>query len=128
MTAEKKTLSRFLAAHKWRLIQIDKSQPLDIPVVLSFDFRKKKLHGSLGDRFFECHFDMIDETIQFSKIQTQGTTGSKDLLKQGNRLLEIVSYEGLTFDVADQTLNVYQGEKLLLMFGKMPQDEGNLHF
>ncbi|WP_257957460.1 META domain-containing protein [Parapedobacter tibetensis] len=91
------------------------------PVYIRFDKAKGSVNGFSGCNRFFGNFHNQDDYIKFNQLaSTRMACAEAHKNKLEQEFLAILRDELLRFDVADQTLNIYKDDKLLLMFGLGP--------
>lgn len=116
---ENKALT-FISKHKWKLIQLNGVTQQNSPVFLMFDAEKKRFNGYAGCNNFFGGFEMTANTLKFSQIGSTLMACDESKNKLEGELLQLMSNKSFRYDIADQTLNLYQDNKLVLMFGMSP--------
>ncbi|MNL22413.1 heat-inducible protein [compost metagenome] len=106
--------------HKWKLIQMNGVTQKDSPVFMTFDGEKKRVGGKSGCNSFFGGYEKSDGTISFKQMAGTMMACSEELNKLEHQFLTAIGDKTFRYDVADQTLNLYQNNKLVLMFGMMP--------
>lgn len=110
----------FVLKHKWKLIQMNGVTQKDSPVFMTFDGEKKRVGGKSGCNSFFGGYEKSDGTISFKQMAGTMMACSEELNKLEHQFLTAIGDKTFRYDVADQTLNLYQNNKLVLMFGMMP--------
>ncbi|MNL49477.1 heat-inducible protein [compost metagenome] len=87
------------------------------PVYMTFDGEKKRVTGKSGCNNFFGGYDKSEETLVFKQMAGTRMACSDELNKLEHQFLSLLGDKAFKFDVADQTLNLYQNNKLVLMFG-----------
>lgn len=108
----------FISKHQWKLIQMNGKTQDQSPAFMSFAVSENKVSGNAGcNRFFGTYTSSGDK-ITFGNM---GSTRMACTDQQRSRLerdfLQLLNGQSFSFDVADQTLNLYQNNRLVLMFG-----------
>lgn len=107
----------FVLKHKWKLIQMNGITQKDSPVYITFDGDKKRVAGKSGCNTFFGAYDKSDGTLSFKQMAGTMMACSEELNKLEHQFLTLIGDQTFKYDVADQTLNLYQNNKLVLMFG-----------
>jgi len=108
----------FVSKHKWNLIQLNGVTQENSPAFLIFDTDKARFNGYAGCNNFFGGFEKTATTITFKQIgSTLMACADERKNKLEADLLNLMSDKTFRYDVADQTLNLYQDNKLVLMFG-----------
>jgi heat shock protein HslJ len=81
----------------------------------------KEWEVSAGCNRISGSFELTKDKISFSKIaSTLMACPDESKNKLEGTLLKMLTDTTFRYDIADQTLNLYQGDKLVLMFGMSP--------
>lgn len=110
----------FVLKHKWKLIQMNGVTQTASPVYMTFDAGKKHIGGKSGCNTFFGGYDKSDDKLSFKQMAGTMMACSPDLNKLEHEFLTTIGDKTFRYDVADQTLNLYQNNKLVLMFGMAP--------
>lgn len=113
----------FITKHKWKVIQINGAEPSDTSAYVTFPADMKTMNGFGGCNRIFGGYELKENTIKFKGIaSTLMACADENKNKLEGTLLKMLTDNTFTYDVADQTLNFYQDNKLVLMFGKAPLD------
>lgn len=108
---------QFMQENKWTLIQIQGETYQNADVSLEFDSSKNQIFGkSACNRYFGS-YNIKGETIEFGMLAGTKMACEEEKNKMEIRYLEILSQQNFRYDIADQVLNLYQSDKIVLMFG-----------
>jgi heat shock protein HslJ len=107
----------YVLKHKWKLIQMNGVTQTSSPVYITFDGEKKRVTGKSGCNTFFGGYDKSEETLIFKQMAGTRMACSEELNKLEHQFLTLIGDKSFKFDVAEQTLNLYQNNKLVLMFG-----------
>ncbi|WP_316818778.1 DUF4377 domain-containing protein [Pedobacter nyackensis] len=110
----------FVLKHKWKLIQMNGVTQTASPVYMTFDGTKKRVGGKSGCNTFFGGYDKSDDKLTFKQMAGTRMACSEELNKLEHQFLSLIGDKTFKYDVADQTLNLYQNNKLVLMFGMAP--------
>lgn len=110
----------FVLKHKWKLIQMNGVTQTASPVYMTFDGEKKRVGGKSGCNSFFGGYNKSDNQLSFKQMAGTMMACSPELNKLEHEFLTAIGDKTFKYDVADQTLNLYQGNKLVLMFGMAP--------
>lgn len=110
----------FVLKQKWKLIQMNGVAQSNSPVYFTFDGANKRIGGKSGCNNFFGGFERNGNTLSFKQMGSTRMACSDELNKLEHQFLTALGNQTFTYDVADQTLNLYQNNKLVLMFGKTP--------
>ncbi len=109
---------KYMQENKWKLIQMDgKQMDAGILADLHFTSAELKASGTSGCNRYFGEYKIEGNTIHFSKIGTTKMACEENKMKIEKRFLEILNTDAIRFDIADQTLNFYIKDTLVLMFG-----------
>lgn len=119
-------LRHYIQKNNWKLIQ---AKHLDLSLEDNFIF----LEFNLDDNYLKLSFDSV---IYFSKVYLNQENNrisfetfypsNSALLTQNtpaSELINTLEKKTFDFDIADQTLNIYQNQELILMFAKFNSQE-----
>ncbi len=108
----------FIAKHQWRLIQMNGNTQDQSPAFIDFNVPENKVSGNAGCNRFFGSYTAKDQSISFSQMgSTRMACTDPQRNKTEQEFLRLLGNQTYTFDVADQTLNLYQKNRLVLMFG-----------
>ena len=117
-------LLNYIEKHAWKLIQLKGQSNRVYHPYLTFDFQNNTVSGYTGCSYFT---GKIAISNTFNKIQFFDLEVKKKPCMSDNRktiekeFIQLLEGETFSFDVAEQTLNLYQDNTLLLMFGFIPK-------
>ena len=110
----------FVLKHKWKLIQMNGATQTASPVYMVFDKDKNRVHGSSACNTFMGGFQKTANSITFKQLAGTLMACDEGRNKIEGEFLQLMNGGAFRYDVADQTLNLYRGNKLVLMFGMAP--------
>lgn len=110
----------FVLKHKWKLIQMNGVTQTSSPVYMTFEGETKRVSGKSGCNTFFGGYNKSDDKLSFKKMAGTRMACSPELNKLEHEFLTIIGDKTFKYDVADQTLNLYLNNKLVLMFGMAP--------
>lgn len=118
-------LINFMSRYYWKLIQMEGNSSVVYHSYFAFDFEKYQLVGDTGCGSFEIDFEVSPELdeLTFGKIRLgkqQCDVGAK--AERSQCFVDIINGGEFSFDVAEQTLNFYKDDKIVLMFGFIPKE------
>jgi len=88
------------------------------PVTINFNLEEKRFNGNSGCNNYVGAYEAGSKTIAFGPAaSTRRACLDQKLSALENKFLGILGTKDFSFDVADQTLNLYQNNHLVLMFG-----------
>lgn len=111
-----------MVKYDWKLYQYDSTLLTDKKIItrLSFDKESKKINGTDGCNNFFGPFEMVKNTITFGPI---GTTMKACMDTKTNLVSahfnKLFNTKNVTYELKDNRLYFYQGEKTLMIFSKM---------
>lgn len=117
-------LFHFMEKYYWKLIQFEGDSSVVYQSYFRFDFANHKLVGDAGCGPFEINFEVSSSEDELSFSEARYTDlGCIDEVraKRSQAFITKLNNADFTFDVADQTLNFYQNNKLVMMFGFIPK-------
>lgn len=110
----------FLAKHKWTLIQMN-GIIHDIPeIYMVFDKEKGQVNGLSGCNRFFGPYHIKGDRISFDQVAGTLMACTPEIGQAEAEFLSLLRKGDLHFDIAEQTLNIYNGKDLILMFGLSP--------
>lgn len=108
----------FVTKHKWNLIQMDGVTQENSPAFLIFEPGKNRFNGYAGCNNFFGGYEKTEDTISFKQIgSTLMACSDEEKNKLESALLKLLSEKTFRYDIADQVLNLYYDNRLVLMFG-----------
>jgi len=117
-TAEK----AFVFNHKWKLIQLDGVTQEESSAYLIFHREDQRFNGSAGCNNIFGAYEFSKGAITFKQIGSTMMACSEDRMKLENAFVNMLNDKTFRYDIADQTLNLYLGNKLVVMFGMSDLD------
>ncbi|ASZ10461.1 DUF4377 domain-containing protein [Chitinophaga pendula] len=110
---------RFIAARRWALIQLNgKTLTAPSDMWIEFDPNNMKIHGNGGCNLLSGAYESSDTTITFQQVvSTRKACIEQEANERESAFLRLLDSHTYRFDVADQTLNLYDSGKIILMFG-----------
>lgn len=107
----------FIDGKKWKLIQMDNVGKDYGKASIQFDVKNKKVSGNSGCNNFFGSFSAAADKVTFSALAgTKMACIDKDAASTETKMRNYLSEATLRFDVAEQTLNFYKDDKLVMMF------------
>ncbi|QNK62566.1 META domain-containing protein [Pedobacter sp. PAMC26386] len=107
----------FVYNHKWKLIQMDGITQDESPAYLIFHREDQRFNGSGGCNNIFGGYEFSKGAITFQQIGSTMMACSEEAMKAENTFVNLLNDKTFRYDIADQTLNFYLGNKLVLMFG-----------
>jgi len=110
----------FVFNHKWKLIQMNGITQEESPAYLVFHKEDQRFNGSAGCNNFFGGYELTSNSLTFKQAGSTMMACPEEAMKLEATFLNMISDKTFRYDLADQTLNLYQGNKLVLMFGMAP--------
>ena len=108
----------YIGKNNWKLISLNNVSQEYGDAALKFDVKTKTVNGNTGCNRFFGNYKVNGEYITFAQMgATKMACANTEVNKTETELLKIFSDRKLRFDVADQTLNFYDGDRLVAMYG-----------
>ncbi|WP_316633881.1 META domain-containing protein [uncultured Flavobacterium sp.] len=109
----------FIEKNNWKLIMLENVGQDYGPAFIKFDRNGNKVNGNSGcNNFFGTYSVSNNNHIQFGNLgSTERACLDKEVTKTEQKMLSYLTNKDLRFDVAEQTLNFYLDNKLVMMFG-----------
>lgn len=111
----------FITRYKWNLIQINGKTQSSPKAYLIFEKGNTRVSGFSGCNRIFGSFEITANTITFKNLASTMMACENNELESA--FMAIINNKSLKYDIADQTLNFYSGNKLVLMFGLAPLDK-----
>ncbi|MEK6493315.1 hypothetical protein [Myroides odoratimimus] len=117
-------MCKFVSRFNWGLIALNRNSENLPKMISSFDFENKIMAGTIDNIPFEVKFDFYFDqaTFYFRSFEIPYNAKNRASRKVKERYGRYFTDKTYRYDIAEQTLNFYQDEKLVLMFGFMPKD------
>ena len=113
----KQSILDYITKNNWKLIQMNGKNERDYPQEIRLNFDNFKISGNAGCNGFGSSYayNADEQIIAFTYFfHTEMACDNLDL---ENEFFNTIQNNVFRFDVADQTLNFYENDKLVLMFG-----------
>lgn len=108
----------FIAKKRWSLIQLNGTTLTQSAIWLEFDTAQKRFSGNGGCNRVGGNYEGDSAQIQFKQvISTRMACIDDTANERESTFLRLLNDHTYTFDIADQTLNLYDSGKVVLMFG-----------
>lgn len=107
----------FIGKNNWKLIALENVGQDYGKASIKFNVAEKKVSGNTGCNNFSGTYETNDDRISFDKIASTRMACIGEENKTEQKILSYLNNKDLRFDVADQTLNFYLNDKLVMMFG-----------
>ncbi len=113
-----KDIWSFIDGKKWKLIQLENVGKDYGKAFIRFDTKNKKVSGNGGcNNFFGTYTAKADEIIFSALGSTKMACPDKETTDTEFKMLQHLSAATVRFDVAEQTLNFYKNDKLIMLLG-----------
>ncbi|WP_431241401.1 META domain-containing protein [Flavobacterium sp. P21] len=107
----------FIAKNNWKLIALENVGQDYGKASIKFNPAEKKVSGNTGCNNFFGTYETNGDRISFDKIATTRMACIGEGNKTEQKIVSYLNSKDLRLDVADQTLNFYLNDKLVMMFG-----------
>lgn len=112
-----KSVWSYIGANDWQLIQMNNIGKDYGKASIKFDIKENRVSGNTGCNSFFGNYKIEGEYISFTQVGTTKMFCNEESNKTEGDFIALLSGKKLRFDVADQTLNLYDGNRLVMMFG-----------
>jgi heat shock protein HslJ len=104
---------------RWKLLQLDgKTMPQPADIWLEFDTAQHRFSGNGGCNRLGGNYDADSLQIRFNQvISTRMACLDQAANERESAFLRLINDHTYTLDIAEQTLNLYDSGKVVLMFG-----------
>jgi heat shock protein HslJ len=107
----------FIEKNNWKLIALENVGQDYGRASIKFNVAEKKVSGNTGCNNFSGTYETNDDRISFDKVASTRMACIGEGNETEQKVLSYLNNKDLRFDVADQTLNFYLNDKLVMMFG-----------
>lgn len=108
----------YLEAHRWKLIQMNGNSK-EYDQTMEFDFSENRIFGHSGcNNYFGGIAIEANQFIPGQMMSTKRGCLDKTRSEEENTFLNLLSGSGLTYDIADQVLNIYRDGEIVMMFAR----------
>ena len=108
----------FIAKKRWNLIQLNGTTLTQSPIWLEFDTAQQRFSGNGGCNRLSGNYESDSAQIAFKQVVSTRMACLDDTANEReSTFLRLLNDHTYTFDIADQTLNLYDSGKVVLMFG-----------
>lgn len=113
----------YIQLKRWKLLQMNGQLQEQSPIWLEFDTTAHRISGNGGCNKLAGAYNLAGDVITFRQvISTRMACVDQDANERESIFLRLLSDHAYTFDVADQTLQLYDSSKIILMFGAMDKE------
>jgi heat shock protein HslJ len=114
----------YIQQKRWRLIQLEGKTQEQSPVWLEFDTVTHRISGNGGCNKLAGRYAVATDAITFQQVMsTRMACIDQAANEREATILRLLTDHTYTFDVADQTLQLYDSSKIIMMFGSQEKDE-----
>ena len=114
----------YIQRKRWRLIQLEGKLQEQSPVWLEFDTVTHRISGNGGCNKLAGKYVVAADAITFQEvISTRMACVDQAANERESTVLRLLTNHTYTFDVADQTLQLYDSSKIIMMFGAQDKEE-----
>lgn len=114
----------YIQRKRWNLIQLQGKLQEQSPVWLEFDTVAHRISGNGGCNKLAGRYAVAGDTITFQEIiSTRMACVDQAANERESTVLRLLSDHTFTYDVADQTLQLYDSSKIIMMFGAQDKEE-----
>lgn len=118
---EKNNIWTYIAENNWKLIQLNGKTIENDKITIRFNINGKNCGGMGICNKYSGAFTVMDDLITFGPIVSTKMACFNNSASE-SEYFNTLSEGKFTFDVADQTLNLYLNQKLVLIFGKTMEE------
>ena len=107
----------FIEKNNWKLIALENVGQDYGRASIKFNVAEKKVSGNTGCNNFSGTYESNGDHISFDKVAYTRMACIGEGNETEQKVLSYLNNKDLRFDVADQTLNFYLNDKLVMIFG-----------
>ncbi len=112
-----KNVWSYIGENEWKLIQMNNVGKDYGKASIKFNTAENRISGNTGCNNFFGSYKVDGEYISFAQMGATKMLCNEESNQTESEFLKILSDKKLRFDVADQTLNLYDQNRLVMMFG-----------
>lgn len=114
----------YIQQKRWKLIQLQGKMQEQSNVWLEFDTVAQRFSGNGGCNKIAGSYSVKGEDISFQKVMSTRMACIDQAANEREVLVtKLLTDQTYRFDVADQTLQFYRNDSIVMMFGASPKDE-----
>jgi len=113
----------FISSKRWNLIKLNETTITEPGIYLEFDPAKGRYHGRGGCNIVNGSFKHTASTISMGPGMSTRMACGEAIMKREAEFMRVISGKTYKFDVADQTLNFYDKDKLVMIFGMADKEQ-----
>jgi heat shock protein HslJ len=118
----------FIKKKRWNLIQLNGTTLTQSPIWLEFEPEQKRFTGHGGCNRLGGNYEADNKQVQFKEvISTRMACVDDSANERESTFLRLLNDHTYTFDIADQTLNLYDSGRVILMFGMQDKPVATAH-
>lgn len=107
---------QYISDNSWKLIMLNGVGQDYGDTSIAFDFTEHRVSGSTGCNRFFGDIRLEPDFFSFKQMGTTRMACDAETNKIENAFLKAISDKKLRFEVADQTLNLYDGDRAVMVF------------
>lgn len=111
------SILKYISDNHWKLIMLNGEGQDYGHASIRFDLKEHRVTGNTGCNNFFGGFKLEPDFISFNQMGVTKKACDAETNKIENAFLKAISDKKLRFDVADQTLNLYDGDRTVMIFG-----------
>lgn len=109
---------KFVDGKKWKLFMLDNMGQDFGDIHIQFNLKEHKVTGNSGCNSFFGNFNAKEDKINLDNLATTAMGCLDDEVNQREqKILSYLTHKDLRFDVAEQVINFYVGDKLVMIYG-----------
>jgi heat shock protein HslJ len=110
----------YIQQKRWKVIQINGKMQEQPAIWIEFNTSAQRITGNGGCNRLSGAYSLSGDTITFKQVvSTRMACADQQANETESLFLKLLSERAYTFDVADQTLQLYYADKIVVMFGAM---------
>lgn len=110
------SILQYISDNSWKLIMLNGVSQDYGDASIAFDFTEHRISGSTGCNRYFGGFKLESDFISFNQMGVTRMACDAETNKIENAFLKAISDKNLRFKVADQTLNLYDGDRTVMVF------------
>ncbi|SHM34795.1 Heat shock protein HslJ [Chitinophaga jiangningensis] len=113
----------FISSKRWNLIQLHGTTINEPGIYLEFDPAKGRYHGRGGCNIVNGTFKHTATTVTMGPGMSTRMACGEAIMKRETEFMKAIGSKTYKFDVAEQTLNFYEKDKLVMIFGMTDKEQ-----
>lgn len=114
---------KFITRFDWGLIALNRKSDNLPKMVVTFDFTNQIMVGTIDNIPFAAAFTVYFDQDSFCFHNIEFNTKYKGAKKAKDKYAKYFTSKAYHYDIAEQTLNFYSGDDLVLMYGMMHKQQ-----